>query len=95
MKWWNNWKENGRIVKENLRMRRSKKALEESYRTLSMKYLELLETKAERFDRYLEYYDLCKELMNERRTLKRHLAKKEEIINELNQELLKYAKEHS
>ena len=69
------------LVKENEKMRKSKKRLEEEFEEykdsvdeLKDKYIALLEEKANGFDKYIHYEQECVELANKNRELKKELA---------------------
>lgn len=96
----NDWLESKeRLMKENDNIKTGKKKVEKKFQEIETtleeiqkKYTELLEEKSVKFDLFVEYQEQCKKLAEERRALKRELAQKEEVINELSAESLKQEK---
>lgn len=95
-------KDNFNLAKENIKIRKGKKQIEEKYNQMleqvdeiQKKYTELLEQKGESFDLYIKYQKMCEDMAKERRELKKQLALSNEecnALNEKNDELTKQIK---
>ena len=83
MKILNYFKENIELLKENARMRRSKKEVEIAYSDIQQRYINLLEWKSEQHDLYLKYQQQCEELIKDKKDLKKQLAEEYEKNNSL------------
>lgn len=85
------FKENMGLVKENSKMRISKKQIEYALSDIQQKYINLLEWKSNQFDLYLKYQEQCEELIKDKKDLKKQLAETNEICNSVtdNNEILK------
>ena len=82
MKIFDNFKENLELMRENSKMRISKKEIEEAFSDLQQKYINLLEWKSNQFDLYLTYQEQCESLVKDKKDLKRQLAEgNEEILS--------------
>ena len=75
------FKENMGLVKENSKMRISKKQIEYALSDIQQKYINLLEWKSNQFDLYLTYQEQCENLIKDKRDLKKQLAETNEICN--------------
>ena len=69
------------LAKENEKIRKSKKRVEEEFEEykesvdeLKNKYIALLEEKCDGFDKYIHYEQECVKLADEKRELKKELA---------------------